>query len=356
MREVFEDFRRFSLVNEADLANMFAAMLTPSLKPYVGTTPLMMWAGDEAGLAKTLGAHVALYPACGLVPETPPIATPDEYRKQITTLLLDGSPAVLLDNLTKVDAGPLASMLTSGLWRDRGLGGNGNLVLPVENVWFGTGFSLRLSDEITRRTVPIFLEPKDGIKATNREREEFRHPDLMAWMCGNRRVMLEAVLSIINHYLDGADDAAGFDWHTHTGPSLANYTRWVEVVGGCLASVGIEGFLTNRDRLGSISEDVDELQQVAVFLYEWSKLDLEPVELQQLSDLAAYGGPLHAFLPEDAASTDETVRKPGLAKLLKKHRGKSMIGSGLRLENDGGEGQHAGLRHWHVVSADVRNA
>ena len=355
-QEVLGDF---GFVEEADRANALALMLTPPLLPYINApTPLFPFIGDEPGVGKTLAAQVTLAPTCGLTPPTAESQDRDEWRKNITTQLLAGVPAVLLDNLKRtLDSGSLASALTTAVWRDRILGGNRLATLPVRNAWAATANNLELSDELARRSVPIYLDAGD-VKPSDRPKTAFRHPDLLGWVLENRREALEAVLTLVAAWLEGPEYLARDDeghvvgyekvgsplWKPVQAPPLGSFDRWHRVVGGVLQSAGVEGFLGNLQKIRVENVD-DEAEQFGAFLYEWSKLGVEPLTAQELSDLCGLGKPLFGHVPEAADSLDDTKRRDALGVLLKQYRNKNF--TGLRVDHDGGSGA-GGRRRWYV--------
>jgi putative DNA primase/helicase len=356
LNEVLGDF---GFVEQADRANALALMVTPPMLPYINApTPLFPFIGDEPGVGKTLAAQVALAPTCGVVPPQPEVRDPEEWRKNITTQLLAGVPAVLLDNLKRtLDSGALAAALTSPWWRDRMLGSNRLVTVPVRNAWAATANNLELSDELARRSVPIYLDTGD-VKPSDRPKTAFRHPDLLGWALDNRKDLLEAVLTLVAAWLEGPEQlehdeegrAVGYErigvplWKPVQAPPLGSFDRWHQVVGGILQTAGVEGFLDNLNKIRVENVD-DEADQMAVFVYAWSQLGLAPMDVRQLSAVSAFGQPLHEHLPDAADHMDETKRRAALGVLLRKYRGKNF--TGLRVDHDGGSGMGK-RKHWYV--------
>jgi hypothetical protein len=359
LREVLGDF---GFVEQADRANALALMLTPTVLPYLGgaPTPLFPILGSEHGVGKSYLAEAALLPACGRVPTTPEVGNPEEWRKNITTQLMAGVTAIWIDNLHRtLDTGPLAAALTSSVWRDRALGRNELVTLPIRNVWVTTAKNLGISPELARRAVPIYLDPGET-KPSDRPKAAFRHANLIEWLEQNRALALRALLTLVCGWLGGKEaltlnndgewdyERQGVgSWEPVNAPPLGSFDRWQKVVGGILQAADVEGFLGNLGKIRVENVD-DDHEQMAVFVYQWAQLRLEPLDVRALSRLCVYGKPLHNHLPDaiDVVDVDEQQKRLGV--LLQKYRGQNF--SGLRLDHDGGSG--AGKRkHWYIRGA-----
>src|SRR5208283_444241 len=127
-----------------------------------------------------------------------PAKEDDEYRKRITTALMEGKDVVEIDNLTVLDSGSVASAITAPIWNDRHLGLNKNISVSVRCIWVVTGNNIQLSQEIARRCVSIRLNPP-----TDRPwlRSEFKHPNLMEWVHERRTDFIEAALVLIQAWI-----------------------------------------------------------------------------------------------------------------------------------------------------------
>src|SRR5262249_56752366 len=84
-------------------------------------------------------------------------------------------------------------VLTAGVWTDRVLGKTQMVTLPVRGVWLATGNNVKLSTEVTRRTVWVRLDAKVEAPWT---RDGFRYPDLRAWARANRGRLVHACLTL----------------------------------------------------------------------------------------------------------------------------------------------------------------
>jgi putative DNA primase/helicase len=343
----------FGFDDDASKAHALALLLLPFVREYIGdgSTPLHVALAPNFGSGKTWLAQACLMPGCGLVAATPNTSSDEEWRKKITATLLAGRPAVLLDNLSGVlDTGAFAAALTSGTWTDRVLGESREVHLPIRNIWVATGNNLGLSPELTRRTVASFLDP-GSVRPADRDREAFRHPNLLQWAEDNRRELVEAALTLIEHWRLGAVEVVegGYVFvRGDGGPQTSqktkgSYERWAGVVGGVLEAAGVEGFLGNEDRLAAEADD--ETHDAMVFLSAIHAQPEQPYTAAELVDLATFTGPLKDDLPVDLAGLSTERLSKAMPKWLREYKGREV--GGYRLVNDGGSGK-GGRRRWSV--------
>jgi hypothetical protein len=164
----------------------------------------------------------------------------EEREKRVTALLLQGETVVHLDNLPVgevLDSPSLASLATSWpYWRGRMLGVSRTPLLPNNLVVFLSGNNPRTTGEIAKRIVPISLQPKDD---RPEERTDFVHKDAEGYARSRRRVVLEAILGLVEAWRAAGCPAAA---HRRT---MGGFERWAEMVGGVLAHTGLGEWMAN---------------------------------------------------------------------------------------------------------------
>ncbi len=132
-----------------------------------------------------------------------PVTLPTRTRcgKRITAIAIEGDRLVLLDNLEgKFGNGTIDRLLTATTWKDRVLGENRQIEMPLWATWFATGNNVRIQADTTRRVCHIRLEsplekPED--------RTDLRRPDLLVWVTTERPKLLGAALTILAAYTRG---------------------------------------------------------------------------------------------------------------------------------------------------------
>ena len=248
----------FPFVDDASRTHAVALLLQPFLVPLIhGSLPLYLVDGSTPGAGKGLLIDVIVR-----VAEGRPIAVTalpkdeEEVRKKTTGLFLEGAAMVLLDNVHSIKSAVLSSLLTTREVKDRLLGGNKIAHVRNNATWIATGNNVDLSDEITRRTVLIRLDP--GVERPE-NRRGFKHPFLRKWASGQRRQLVGACLSLIKAWVDSG--------MPKSDSTLGSFEDWVSVMGGVLEVAGVSGLLENRDQLMSASDR--ESQEWAAIVHRW---------------------------------------------------------------------------------------
>lgn len=179
----------------------------------------------------------------------------EEMRKRITSLVLEGDPAVCLDNIKKKIAFPsLDAVLTSTVWKDRELGKNGTVQAPHTTVWWATGNNLTLGGDLARRTLHVRLQSK---VERPEDRTGFKHDPLLAWVSAERPRLVCAALTLLRAFmLAGAP---------YSGPVWGSFEEWSRIVPAAIVWAGGDDPLAAR----SLSSDIgDEDTAVLTVLLE----------------------------------------------------------------------------------------
>ena len=255
LSEVFGDFPFADLGSQA---NTLALLFQPFVRHAIdGLVPLYLIdapaRGTGKGLLVDVISEIALGRPAGVMAQP---ADEDETRKRITSLLLGSHGLVLLDNVRSLRSDALSAVLTAQYWEDRILGRN--VMARIENTatWVATGNNVSLSDEMTRRVVPIRL---DARMERPEERTGFRHPEILAWVRNNRTRLVSACVAVIQAWL-----TAGMPRGTAT---LGRYEAWAGMMEGILTTAGVPGFLSNRPQI--YSEADRQTEEWKAFCETW---------------------------------------------------------------------------------------
>jgi hypothetical protein len=186
----------------------------------------------------------------------------EELRKRITSLALGGDRLVLFDNLTgQFGNAVLDAALTATSWKDRLLGFNRMAEAPLYMTWYATGNNVAVGTDTARRVCHIRLEsPQERPE----ERDDFRHPNLLAWVWENRPRLLLAALTILRAYcLAGLPDMGLSAWGSFDG--------WSRLVRSAVVWVGLPD--PGKTRL-MLQERADvEAESLAALLTCWGDMD-----------------------------------------------------------------------------------
>lgn len=245
--------RDFPFEAGTDKAAYVAAALTLLGRQRIeGPTPLFAIRSPTPATGKGLLAQVVGIIGTG---RTPPAMTMsyegDELRKRITALAVDGSPAVLLDNLSgAIGSDALAAALTATEWEDRILGATQMVRVPLRLVWLATGNNLTFRRTLGRRVIPIDLDAK---METPEDRSSFHYDNLLAHVRTERLNLVAAGLTILRaHHLAGQP--------RHGEARMGSFEDWDDVVRSAVVWAGLEDPASTaedkgRGRIRSQSDD-----------------------------------------------------------------------------------------------------
>jgi hypothetical protein len=123
-----------------------------------------------------------------------------EERKRLLALGLDGDPLICLDNINRpLGSGPLDLALTSSTFKDRLLGTQTALEVPMHAIFMATGNNVQFLGDLARRVVPIHLDPK---LERPEERTGFKYPDLLAHVRQQRPALVVAAITVLKAYFE----------------------------------------------------------------------------------------------------------------------------------------------------------
>jgi len=233
----------------ASKANYFGLLLTPVIRPALRISDVLLGLIDspKQGNGKGLLADLVSIAATGS-PEgvtTCPTSN-EEWKKLITSLLIEGSPVIVFDNVTKTfGSDALASVVSQPVWKDRLMGGNAMRAIPQRATWIATGNNVQLNPDMATRCFRIRI---DAEIASPHERTDFQIENLKVWAQENRGAILWALLVMARSWFADGCPAAKV-------PTVRGATPWAKMVGGILEHAGIGGFLGNQHEL---YRDLDE--------------------------------------------------------------------------------------------------
>ncbi len=242
-RECIDDtIADFPFVDEASRANAIVSFLTPVCRPAItGPTPLALFDATNQGTGKTLLAEVVSIIAtgrAGALSSAPKDI--DEWRKQLTSVLRNGAPVVVIDNvMQRLTSGELCKVLTESFHTDRILGQSEMLLLPVRCSWIATGNNIQLGGDMPRRCYWVRMDAKCS-RPFNRT--GFRHADLKGWTREKRGELLCSLLTLARAWYAAGSPAP-------TIKPLGSFESWTVVVGGILERAGVPGFFLNSEEL-----------------------------------------------------------------------------------------------------------
>lgn len=343
-----EAFIDIKFEDDAAKANAYGAMLTLAGKRlYTGSTPAFLITAPQQGNGKTMLGKGIIYAATGQLPSVITVSQDGaEMRKQITSELLNGSPAALFDNVVgTLENSDLAALVTGGQWKDRLLGGNTQVSIPIRSVWFFTGNNVRAGGDMVRRIVPINLDAKVSYAY---KQGGWHHKSFLGNIKDERGAIAWALYTLLRAWV-----AAGRPV-LRDGPIMGSFEGWAEMVGGVLAIAGRGGFLDNLARFES-SADAESLQWEEFLLAIRQVFGLRPASAGEIFDKfnsQAYGlgqsvpDVLQPFLRDDKRGIFVRTLSNHFMGIVNKRHGDS----GARIEWQMNRSTHT--KEWKVILND----
>lgn len=292
----------FPFSNQASRAHALSMLFLPFVRQMVkGPTPLHLIDAPKRGAGKSFLARIAHFITTGtdgVMNQLP--KTEEETEKQLVSLLGEGRPMVIFDNVTgRIERNSLNSLLTSTRYSGRLLGQSKMIELPNVSTWVMTGNNVDLNGDIYRRVAWIRLLPQTV--------DNFAHPDLIDWVEQNRGNLIHAILTIIQHWI-----AQGKPKGKNLLPS---FEAWARTIGGIFEVAGIKGFL---DNLQELEEQADQEGLMwEQFVNAWAnKFEFTPTPSGLLWKLAVDEDMLHDVLGD----RNERSQKSRIGRELRKQK------------------------------------
>jgi hypothetical protein len=327
LREIIAEF---PFVDEASRSVALALEITPVIRYAVRAAPLTGISAPKMGSGKTLLSHLPAYISTGRAPALMAQADdPQEEKKRLLALLLEGSPVTVIDNCERaLKSDALCTALTEVVIRDRILGSTRTISVPTTTTWIATGNNLLIDGDLSSRTLLCTLDP-----ACERPEEREFDTDLHAVVPKRRGDLAAAALTVVRAYLVAGAPRQNIPtfgrfeaWSRFVREPLV----WLACADPCETRRAIERRDPVRDRLGNLLEAWHEA------------FDKTPQTVATALQLAETNSALCAAL--EAVGEDRgKLNARRIGGFLAKHEGR--IERGYRFEQ---AGTRSGVTLWFV--------
>ncbi|WP_437187619.1 hypothetical protein SH668x_001023 [Planctomicrobium sp. SH668] len=237
----------FPFASPAHQSAWLAGLLTVlARRAFNGPAPMFLIDANIRGSGKSLLTDViSLITTSRSMPRFSNPESEEESRKRITSLALAGDPLILIDNInSSLGSASLDAVLTSTSWKDRRLGGNEIVEMPMKAIWFGTGNNVILAGDMSRRICHIRL---DSLEENPEERSGFRHPKLLAHVREHRMELLAAGLTLLRAFIVAGSPSADLKpWGSFEG--------WSDLIRNCVVWCGMDDPGGTRKELAEASD------------------------------------------------------------------------------------------------------
>jgi hypothetical protein len=251
---LMEIIKGFPFVDEASKSVALAMQITPAIRYAVRAAPLTGISAPKMSSGKTLLAQLPAYINTGRSPAMMAQADdPQEEKKRLLALLLEGSIVTVLDNCERaLKSDALCTALTETVIRDRILGSTRTISVPTTTTWIATGNGLCFDGDLSSRALLCTLDPQ----CERPEEREFS-VNLHEEVPKRRGELAAAALTIVRAFL-----AAGAP--RQKIPTFGRFEAWsrfareplvwLGCADPCATRRAIEARDTVRNRLGNLLE------------------------------------------------------------------------------------------------------
>ncbi|MCB1884747.1 MAG: hypothetical protein KDG89_12260 [Geminicoccaceae bacterium] len=186
----------FPFATPADEAVLLSALLTALVRPVLRSAPLFAFDAPKMASGKTLLATTVGCVVLGRAPAMMSQAEdPESERKRVLSLLLEGTPVVVIDNVERpLQSDALCSILTG---QDRILGASRMVRVPTAATFMATGNNLVVAGDLTTRALVCRLDP--GCERPEERRFSVNLyeavPQWRGWMAADALMIVRAYLA-----------------------------------------------------------------------------------------------------------------------------------------------------------------
>lgn len=265
MKYLMTPFSEFKWIDgDVSAAAMMAGLFTVGLRHlFDEAVPLFAVDAPRQGSGKTKIVKAISNLWFGRPMAVTPYSTePEEMKKHLASMLLNGDRVVLFDNVpptVKVNDPTLNALLTSGRATFRELGTQRMLELDSAATFFMTGNNLKIVGDMIRRTIRLQIDP-EGLHPMDRS---FKIDPLEGWVLDHRAQMLSAALTVAKaFFVAGKPKQRGVK-------SIASFELWSDTIRNMLLWVGMEDV---RETVSQGYDQDDESMEIEHLLGELDKI------------------------------------------------------------------------------------
>jgi hypothetical protein len=188
----------------------------------------------------------------------------EELSKTITSVLGEPAGVIIFDNVeegTVIDSPILAGLLTAEEWSARILGQSKSTTFANDRIWIITGNNLQVGGDMASRVLMVRLDPdmpnpenRTGFAVPNLT-QKILEPEFQGKILWNLLVLVA-------------------DWvqagrKVKRGPTMRQFTPWLEAIGGFLEHHGIPGLFENHADVQAINDGDESWHE---FLSTWYRM------------------------------------------------------------------------------------
>jgi putative DNA primase/helicase len=261
--EVVQDF---PFMTKADCSAWLALVLTLVARSAIDAScpmcPMWTFTANIRGVGKSRLVDIASIIVTGRA--APRATQPDndeEARKLITSVVIAGDESLFLDNVDRPLGGSkLDSFLTGENWKDRLLGLNVTIDLPIRTVLTATGNNLEFRGDMIRRVIPVRLESD---REHPEDRNDFKIKRLLHYVRQHRPRLVAQTLTILRA------------WYANGCPRsnarvMGGFEGWADLVPHVLTWIALPD---PQDTRAGLEQDDPKLRAAGAVIRHWPALE-----------------------------------------------------------------------------------
>lgn len=283
----------FPFVDAGSRSVALSAILTAVCRKSLRTAPLHGFSAPTMATGKSLLADVVAIIATGRdAPVMSQGEDNEDDRKRLLSILMQGDPVVVIDNVTKpVTGDAMCSILTSESYQDRRLGANEQVRVGTRTLFIANGNNLEFREDMSTRAILCTMDARV-------ERPEMRSfsVDLRSEVPRRRGDLVAAALTILRaHAVAGRPgDLTPF----------GRFEEWSATVRAALVWAGEADPCATRDAV-SVGDSATE--ELAALFEAWEVVYGIGKEVRA-SDVARDADPFGREAPRGAEALGEALR------------------------------------------------
>ena len=250
-------YSEFPFVSGDDRAVAVAAILTAIMRRTLPLAPAFSFDAPTPSSGKTLLAQ-CIAELCGGEPNLVSECDEEEIRKRLIAVLMDGTPAMLLDNIKGAfKSSALEAFMTAQRYSERVLGLSRMAKLPTNILVLISGNNFLPIGDLWRRILTCRIDPRtEDAHMRTFKRDALQH------VRENRQEMVAAGLTILRGFIAAGSPRA-------TPDKLGSYEVFDTLIRQCVIWLGRSGVAPVTDPAASMAKAkalVPELQKLTAFL------------------------------------------------------------------------------------------
>lgn len=208
-----------------------ASFITPVVRSAItGPVPLVLFDASTPSSGKTFLADISSIIATGRVAPRQAQVDEVEFEKRVTSILMNGTRTVLIDNVRRpIGGATMDALLTGDVWVARILGISKMVKLRARVHWMATGNNITIQGDLARRALRCYLRPnvERPEEATN-----FKYMDILSHVRENRAKYVGAAISLVRQYILAGSPDQGLT-------ALGSFSSWSATVRSALVWAGM---------------------------------------------------------------------------------------------------------------------